>query len=175
MQKQVYQNIKLYGRSSLIFVNDRRQAKLTALDMVTLINSDSNSKKFMKMSEEDLKVFLKNIDDKYLAFSLEHGVGFLYEGMTQNDRDIIEQLFQVEAIGILIITYKLRWEVNLKAFLVAVLDCSTYEGRENRWVDYSIPDMLQMMSMAVTSDKDRKRGKEFLAAKFYVMIHSSKR
>lgn len=63
--------------------------------MVTLINSDSNSKRFMKMSEEDLKVFIKNINDKYLAFSIEHGVGFIYEGMTQNDRDIIEQLFQV--------------------------------------------------------------------------------
>lgn len=89
MQKQLYQNIKTYNRSSLIFVNDRRQAKLTALDMVTLINSDSHNKRFMKMSEEDLKVFLKNISDKYLAFSLEYGVGFIYEGMSQSDRDII--------------------------------------------------------------------------------------
>jgi hypothetical protein len=50
MQKQLYQNMKLYNRSNLIFVNDRRQAKLTALDMVTLINSDSHNKRFMKMS-----------------------------------------------------------------------------------------------------------------------------
>ena len=89
MQKQLYQNMKIYNRNNIIFVNDRRQAKLTALDMVTLINSDSHNKRFMKMSEEDLKVFLKNITDKYLAFALEHGVGFIYEGMTQGDRDII--------------------------------------------------------------------------------------
>jgi hypothetical protein len=50
MQKQLYQNMKLYNRSNLIFVNDRRQAKLTALDIVTLINSDSHNKRFMKMS-----------------------------------------------------------------------------------------------------------------------------
>ena len=143
--------------------------------MVALINSDSNTKRFLKMSEVDLKMFLKNITDKYLAFSLEYGVGFIYEGMNQSDRDIIEELFRVEAIGILIATYKLRWEVNLKSFLVAVLDCSSFEGRENRWVDYSVPDMLQMMSYAMTSEKDRKRGKEFFASKFYVMTHSSKK
>ena len=71
-----------------------------------------------------MKICLKNITDKYLAFALEHGVGFIYEGMAQGDRDIIEELFQVEAIGVLIVTFKLRWEISMKSFLVAIMDCS---------------------------------------------------
>lgn len=47
----------------------------------------------------------------------------------------------------------------MKSFLVAIMDCSVFEGSENRWIDYSVPDMLQMMSFAGTSEKDRKRGK----------------
>lgn len=78
MEKQLYQNIKQFNRSNLVFVNDRRQAKLTAFDLVTLINSDAHNKRFVKMTEEDLKVFLKKITDKNLAFTLEYGVGFIY-------------------------------------------------------------------------------------------------
>lgn len=78
MQKQLFQNIKQHSRSALVFVNDRRQAKLTALDLVTLVGADANSKKLMRIPEEQMKVFLKKITDKYLAYSLEYGIGFVY-------------------------------------------------------------------------------------------------
>jgi hypothetical protein len=49
MQKQLYQNIKLYNRSTIVVVNDRRQAKLTALDLVTLVGTDINPKRLVKI------------------------------------------------------------------------------------------------------------------------------
>lgn len=78
MQKQLYQNIKLNNKSALVFVNDRRQAKLTALDLVTLVGGDANPKRLMKIPEEQMKMLLKRISEKYLAYSLEYGVGFIY-------------------------------------------------------------------------------------------------
>lgn len=47
----------------------------------------------------------------------------------------------------------------VKAFIVAVMDCSYYDCRNSRWADYSIPDMIQMMSLASTSQKDKNKGK----------------
>jgi len=35
--------------------------------------------------------------------------------------------------------------------MVAVLDCSRYDARARRWVDYSIPEMVQLMSIAAIS------------------------
>lgn len=62
------------------------------------------------------------------------------------------KLFNIEGIGILVSTHKLKWELNnSKAFIVAVMDCSYYDARNGRWADYSIPDMIQMMSLATTS------------------------
>lgn len=159
MQKQMFQNIKLYGRNTIVLVNDSRQAKLTALDLVTLVGGDSNPKRFVRIPEEQMKVFQKKISEKYLAYSLEYGIGFVYEGMPEKDRQIVEELFKIDGISILICTFQLRWQMTSKAFMVVVLDPARYDGKDNRWVDYSIPDMLQIMSWATTSEKDRKKSK----------------
>ena len=61
------------------------------------------------------------------------------------------KLFQIEGIGILVVSQGLKWELNLKAFIVAVMDCSYYDCRNQRWSDYTIPEMVQLMSLAATS------------------------
>jgi hypothetical protein len=95
--------------------------------------------------------------------------------MAEKDRQIVEELFKIDGIGVLIATYQLRWQLNTKAFMVAVLDPCRYDGREGRWVDYPIPDMLQIMSLAITSEKDRKKSKEYIAAKFLVYCQTAKK
>lgn len=53
----------------------------------------------------------------------------------------------------------MKWEISCKSFLVGVLDCSYYDCGNQRWSDYSIPDMMQMMNFASTSEKDKNKGK----------------
>lgn len=171
----MYQNIKLYARNTLVVVNDSRQAKLTALDLVTLVGGDTNPKRFVRIPDEQMKVFQKKISEKYLAYSLEYGIGFVYEGMPEKDRQIVEELFKIDGISVLICTYQLRWQISLKAFMVVVLDPARYDGRDHRWADYSIPDMLHIMSWATTSEKDRKKSKDHFAAKFYILCVTSKK
>ena len=37
MQKSLFQFIKQYNRNTIIFTNSKKQAKLTAIDMVSLL------------------------------------------------------------------------------------------------------------------------------------------
>jgi hypothetical protein len=56
-----------------------------------------------------MKMLLKRISEKYIAYALEYGVGFIYEGMAEKDWEIVEELFKIDGIGVLIATYQLRW------------------------------------------------------------------
>ena len=88
MQRSIVQNAKHYGKKSVVFVNDRRQAKLSALDFVSLLSTDNNPKRLRKMNEEELNRFSKSISDQYLNHILEYGIGYIYDGMNQGERVI---------------------------------------------------------------------------------------
>ena len=44
-------------------------------------------------------------------------------------------------------TQGLKWEIDCKVFMVALLDTTYYDPKAKRWVDYSIPEMAQLMSL----------------------------
>ena len=58
MQKNIIQNIKHYNRNAIVFVGDKKQAKFTALDFVSLLSMDgsggdnsSHAKRFRKIPD----------------------------------------------------------------------------------------------------------------------------
>ena len=57
--------------------------------------------------------------------------------------------------------------------MVSVLDCGYFDCRLARWADYSIPEMIQMMSRA-SVEADTKN-KEFNSSKFMIHCHSAKK
>ena len=106
---------------------------------------------------------------------IEYGIGYLYEGMNQLERQIVEELFKVEGISVLVITHGLKWEIDYKVFMVALLDTTYYDAVSSRWVDYSIPEMAQLMSLPAVSERDRQKGREFSAAKFVIYCQGAKK
>ena len=46
--------------------------------------------------------------------------------MHEHERQIVEDLFKVEAITVLVVTHSLKWEIDHKVFMVAVLDTTYY-------------------------------------------------
>ena len=50
MQKNLIQTILHYNRSTLVIVNDKKQARITALDLVSELSCDSNPKKLKKIT-----------------------------------------------------------------------------------------------------------------------------
>jgi len=48
MQRSIVNQIKHFNRNSMVFVSDKKQAKLTALDFVSLLSTSTNSPKRMR-------------------------------------------------------------------------------------------------------------------------------
>ena len=40
-----------------------------------------------------------------------YGIGYLYKGMNQVEREIVYKLFEIEGINILVIEEGLKWEI----------------------------------------------------------------
>lgn len=129
MQKNVINNLKHYNRNALVFVSDKKQAKLTSLDFVSLLAIDPNPKKFRKIPDDQMRVFSKKISDQYLVHILEYGIGYIYKGMSDIEKEIILKLFQTEGINILVVSQEMKWEIGVKSFIVSILDCSFYDCR----------------------------------------------
>lgn len=95
------------------------------------------------------------------------GIGMIYEGISETDRQIVEDLYSANAIQILICTQKRSYELSLRSFLTIILDTKSYDGQERRFLDYSIPDMLSMLSTANDTN--------FVNAKAVVLCHAPKK
>lgn len=186
MQKNIIQNLKHYNRNAIVMVSDKKQAKLTSLDFVSLLSMDSDksahAKRFRKISDEQMKIFSKKIGDQYLVHILEYGIGYIYEGMNEAEKEIMLQLFEISGISVLVVSQELKWELTsssilggTKAFMVCVMDCEYFDSRNQRWVDYSIADMVQVISLASTSEKDKNKGKEYSSAKFLILCQGAKK
>ncbi len=50
MQKSLMQNVMHFNRSTLVIVNDKKQARMTALDLVSELSCDSNPKRLKKIN-----------------------------------------------------------------------------------------------------------------------------
>jgi pre-mRNA-splicing helicase BRR2 len=87
--------------------------------------------------------------DTYLKHVLAVGIAFIYEGMQDSERAIITSLYESGAVQVLVSTYRLCWDITLTAHLVVVLDNTRYDGAEKRYIDYGIPDVLQMLGRHV--------------------------
>lgn len=67
------------------------------------------------MPEAQIEEIAGSFEELQLAQSLRFGIGFIYEGMLERDREAVEALYKAGAIQVLISTYKLCWELNLHA------------------------------------------------------------
>ena len=68
--------------------------------------------------------------------------------MSDTELKIITSLYEARAIKMIICSYKMCWELDLRANFVAILGVQRFEGQEGRFIDYTVPDMLQMMGKA---------------------------
>jgi len=66
MQKQLMQSVLHYNRNCLVIVNDKKQARITALDLVSELTQESNPKKLKHISDKQLENISKRISDQYL-------------------------------------------------------------------------------------------------------------
>nr|XP_023027359.1 putative U5 small nuclear ribonucleoprotein 200 kDa helicase [Leptinotarsa decemlineata] len=170
MAKPVYNAILRHSphKPVIVFVPTRKQARMTAIDLLTYAVAEGHEKKFFHAEEEDIKPFLDRMSDKTLKETLSQGVAYMHEGLTASDLRLVEQLFDSGAVQVAVVTRDLCWAVNIFSHLVVIMDTQFYNGKVHAYEDYPITDVLQMVGRA-------NRPLEDDDAKCVLMCQSSKK
>ncbi|VEU37035.1 unnamed protein product [Pseudo-nitzschia multistriata] len=152
MAKPVYNSIVKHrdGKSVIVYVSSRRQAQLTAIDLMTYNESRNGTPFFDPGAHQELKAIASTIKEPTLQQVLEAGIGFVHGGMPNSDWASTVNLFNGGKIKVLVCPAELCWQVSSIAHLVVIMGTETYDGRERRHIDYKIADMLHMMGRHAT-------------------------
>ena len=157
MVKPVYQAIVQYGRDqpAIVFVPGRKQCRSTAMDLLAQCSADGDEDRFLHADVTEIAEILGKLQDKALAESLSHGLGYYHEALSKGDKQIVSRLFDSGAIQVLLASRDVCWELNSLAHLVVVMGTQYFEGREHRYLDYPISDVLQMIGHASRPLEDK--------------------
>nr|GLL27460.1 DExH-box ATP-dependent RNA helicase DExH12-like [Ipomoea trifida] len=137
------------GKPAIVYVPTRKHARLTAVDLMTYSSVDSGERPmFLSQSPNEVEPFVESIKEPMLKETLKYGVGYLHEGLTSTDQDIVKTLFENRWIQVCVMSSSMCWGVPLSAHLVVVMGTQYYDGRENAHTDYPVTDLLQMMGHA---------------------------
>lgn len=136
------------GKPAIVFVPTRKHARLTAVDLMTYSSAEADKSIFLLRSADELEPFIDRIKEPMLRETIRYGVGYLHEGLTATDHDIVKTLFETGWIQVCVMSSSLCWGVPLSAHLVVVMGTQYYDGRENAHTDYPVTDLLQMMGHA---------------------------
>lgn len=150
MNRPTFQAIQQHSpdRPALVFVSSRRQTRLTALDLIAYLAAEDQPKQWLHLPEEEMDQIISGLKDPNLKLTLAFGIGLHHAGLQERDRKTVEELFVNQKIQILIATATLAWGVNFPAHLVVIKGTEYYDGKQRRYVDMPITDVLQMMGRA---------------------------
>ena len=151
MSRPLYLAITKSGSSALVFVTDLKQAKMAAADII--LQAIAEGKSFAQQ--------FPSFKDSNLQNCIQHGVGYLYEGMAEGDR--VQHMFASGQIQILFTTM----QTSLRSEFVVILDTCILE--KDQWTDYRIVDVLKMVGSSdkkcilFVSNSKREFYKKFIA------------
>ncbi|EIW74460.1 Sec63-domain-containing protein [Coniophora puteana RWD-64-598 SS2] len=156
MSKPAYLAINEYAptKPTIVFVPSRRQCRLTVDDLLTHCSADDDADRFLNIELADLQPHLDHVSDKGLAEVLAHGIGYYHEALDAQDKRIVERLFQSGAIQVLVASKDTAWSLPVACYMVIIMGVQYYEGKEHRYVDYPVMDVLQMMGRACRPRED---------------------
>jgi pre-mRNA-splicing helicase BRR2 len=159
MSKPVFNSILIHApeEPAIVFVPGRRQAQLTAIDLQAYATAAGKPQRFVHNSEIIQAAISSNsvlASNTALVTVLAGGVAFFHDGLSDRQKSEVLRLFRSGAVQVLVSTYKQAWIMDFHARLVTVMDTCFYDGREHRYVDYPITDMLQMLGRAGRDGED---------------------
>ncbi|KJK77758.1 Pre-mRNA-splicing factor [Metarhizium anisopliae BRIP 53293] len=146
-------------KPAMIFVSSRKQTRQTARDLLAACVADDDEDRFLHAEVEQMRPLLDRVHEEALAEALSHGIGYYHEALSQSDKRIVKHLYDNGAIQVLVASRDTCWELTSTAHLVIVMGTQYFEGREHRYVDYPLSEVLQMFGKSLKPSKDgRGRG-----------------
>jgi len=135
-------------KPAIVYVPNRKLTRTFALDIMTFAVAENKAKQFLHLPEEEMQTYSTKVRDKALKETMLYGIGFLHQAMTVQERDLVSGLFKAGALQVLVAEASLCWAMDETSHLVVIAGTSHYNGREHRYTDYPIADMLQMLGRA---------------------------
>jgi len=141
------------GRPTIVFTPSRREAYSIARELALFTDPDDPTRTFLHVPAADVEEHCRSVVRGQVQRELlATGIGVLHEGVDVAERACIERLFMSGAISVLVATHEQTWATEgLVAHLVVVMGTESYDGREHRYVDYPIAEVLEMTSRACAS------------------------
>ncbi|KAJ3095037.1 DEIH-box ATPase [Phlyctochytrium planicorne] len=141
-------------KPAIVFVPSRKQSRLTAAELLTYCAGESDPDRFRHCQAQELEPHVEALHDKNLAETVRHGVAFYHEALSKNDKKIVERLFNAGAIQVVVASRETCWSIPMSAHLVIIMGTQQFLGKEHRYTDYLITDVLQMMGRASRPRQD---------------------
>ncbi|KAL1719126.1 Sec63 Brl domain-containing protein [Schizophyllum commune] len=156
MSKPAYLAITEYAptKPTIIFVPSRRQCRLTVDDLLTHCSADDNPDRFLNADLEAIQPHLDRLSDEGLKECMKHGIGYYHEALSKQDKRIVQRIFESGAIQVLVASKDTAWSLPVASYMVIIMGVQYYEGKEHRYLDYPIMDVLQMMGRACRPRED---------------------
>eukprot|EP01029_Cantina_marsupialis_P030669 TRINITY_DN838_c0_g1_i3.p1 TRINITY_DN838_c0_g1~~TRINITY_DN838_c0_g1_i3.p1 ORF type:complete len:2186 (-),score=829.25 TRINITY_DN838_c0_g1_i3:132-6689(-) len=185
MAKPCFNVIISHSRTqpTIVFVPSRKQAALTAIDLLSFVTTQEDPGLFLhvdnEMAEEgdfpDSR--MADIENPSLRDTVSAGIGFLHGNLCEEDVAIVKQLYSEGVIQILVADHELCWSMDLTCHLCVVYDTMFYDGKAHGYVDYSLADVQQMLGLTVQRESHHGVGVIFChspkTAFFKEFLHSA--
>jgi pre-mRNA-splicing helicase BRR2 len=158
MAKPTYNAIMRHsdGKPVIVVVPSRRQAQLTAIDLMTFHESQEGSSFLGSHTNRDeMEGFAASVREPALRQVLPAGIGFVHGGMVDADMENVTDLFNAGTLGVVVCPVDLCWQLKSSAHLVVIMGTEVYDGRERRHVDVPIVDLLHVIGRASRQTLDR--------------------
>ena len=139
----------------MVFVPNRKQTRATALDLLGACVADDDEDRFLHAAIDEIAPLLQRVNETALADSISHGIGYFHEALSTNDKRIVSHLYSIGALQVMVASRDVCWEIDCTAHLVIVMGTQFYEGREHRYIDYPISEILQMFGRASRPLEDK--------------------
>jgi len=157
MAKPAYLSIRQMSPETpaIIFVPSRKQARATTRDLLLTCAASDDEDQFLHADVAEMTSILERIQEEALAEAISHGIGYYHEALSTSDKRIVKHLYDHGAIQVLVASRDVCWELDCTAHLVIVMGTQYYEGREHRYVDYPLSEVLQMFGKASRPLEDK--------------------
>ena len=132
-------------KQALVFTNTKKSAEKTAEEIAKKIKSPD--KNLVQLSEKAINSLSKPTRQcERLAACIKKGVAFHHSGLTQEQKDLIEENFKKGAIKIISCTPTLAYGVDMPAFRAIIKDLRRYTAHGLSWIP--VLDYMQMSGRA---------------------------
>jgi pre-mRNA-splicing helicase BRR2 len=155
-------------RPVIVFAPSRREAGALARDLLAdeRSRSSSSSKSLLHCSDAELAPFVDALSSVHMQELLRAGIALYHETLDADELRAIEHVFAAGAVQVLVATRDMCWRMTAQtnAHTVVVAGAQYYCGKEHRYVDYGIAELLAMLARAGRANVDGSAAATVLCA-----------